>query len=288
MYKSGYIGIIGKSNAGKSTLVNTIVGNKVAIVSPKKQTTRDNILGILTKDNFQLVFVDTPGIHKSKNNLDKVMMKNVRTAISSVDIILYILDANKELSQEEFDYIKKMSEIPLIIGISKVDISNEKKVFKIISELSKIEKISAIVPFSSLKDKNVDILVTEILKLLPEEQEKNYFFEEDMYTDKSLKFMIAEIIREKALLLLNEELPHGVAIEIANFTDKANILELDVDFICERESHKNIIIGKGGSMLKEIGSQSRLDIEKLVNKKVMLKLWVKVKKNWRQNKNLVV
>ncbi|MDD4815790.1 MAG: GTPase Era [Clostridia bacterium] len=288
MFKSGYIGVIGNTNAGKSTLVNALVGQKVSIVSPKKQTTRNNILGILTKENFQLVFVDTPGIHKTKNNLDKSMMKNVRSAISSVDAVLYILDANKDLGSEEFDYIKKLTDLPLVVGISKVDISNQEKVFKIIAKLSSIKEISAIVPFSSIKNTNLDIILEEILKILPEESEKNLFFEEEMYTDQSTKFMVAEIIREKALLLLNEELPYGAAIEITKYTEKNDLLEIDADFICEKERHKAIIIGKGGLMLKQIGSQARLDIENLVQKKVMLKIWVKVNLNWRQNKNFVV
>jgi len=288
MYKSGYVGVIGKTNSGKSTLVNAMVGQKVSIVSPKKQTTRDNILGILTKDNYQLVFIDTPGIHKTKNNLDKSMMKNVRTAISSVDVVLYVLDASKNLSTEEFDYIKKLTDLPLIVGISKVDISSQEKVFKIISKLSEIKEISAIVPFSSLKNSNLNIILEEILNTLPEEKEKNFFFEEEMYTDKSIRFLVAEIIREKALYLLNEELPYGVAIEITKFNENQNLIEIDADFICEKESHKNIIIGKGGSMMKEIGSLARQEIEKLVDKKVMLKIWVKVNHNWRQNKNFMV
>ena len=285
MFKFGYVGVVGKTNVGKSTLVNALVGEKVSIVSPKKQTTRDNIMGILTKDNYQLVFVDTPGIHKSKNKLDKHMAKNVRTAIAGVDVILYIIDGTKSFEDEK-DYIKKLTETaPTIIGISKVDAGSYQKIYPIIQSLSDIKDIKAIIPFSSYKNRNLEEVIKEILAILPENDVKNFEFDEDMYTDKSIRFMVAEILREKALYLLNEELPHGIAIEVKRFEDDEKLVKIDVDIICERDNHKSIIIGKQGSKIKEIASQARIDIEKLVGKKVMLECFVKVTKNWRNEQS---
>ena len=281
MFKFGYVGVVGRTNAGKSTLVNSLVGEKVSIVSPKKQTTRQNIMGILTRDNYQLVFVDTPGIHRSKNKLDRFMMKNVRSAIAGVDVVLYIIDGLK-YNEEENAYIKTLTDsVPTIVGISKVDAGSYEKIYPIISSLSENRDIKAIIPFSSYKNKNLDEVVNEILKILPEQESKNFEFDEDMYTDKSVRFMVGEIIREKALLLLNEELPHGIAINVVNFEEKKNLVNIDVEIICEREGHKSIIIGKKGSKIKDIASRAREDIEVLLGKKVMLECFVRVRKNWR-------
>ncbi len=285
VYKFGYIGVIGKTNAGKSTLINLIVGNKVAIVSPKTQTTRNNILGIITKfsetENYQLVFVDTPGIHKSQNNLDKQMNKNLRTAISSVDIILYVLDSSKNITQDELEYIKNLNKIPLILVINKIDKISKLKLIETINLFKNYSNINSIIPFSSTKNINLNILLSEILKLLPISNVLNFIFNEDEYTDQSLKFLISEIIREKTLYLLHEEIPHGIAVSIKEFKENEKIVEISADIICEKQSHKNIIIGKNGSKIKEISSKARLDIEDLLQKKVMLTTYVKVIKNWR-------
>ena len=285
IYKFGYIGVIGKTNAGKSTLINLIVGNKVAIVSPKTQTTRNNILGIITKfsetENYQLVFVDTPGIHKSQNNLDKQMNKNLRTAISSVDIILYVLDSSKNITQDELEYIKNLNKIPLILVINKIDKISKLKLIETINLFKNNSNINSIIPFSSTKNINLNILLSEILKLLPISNVLNFIFNEDEYTDQSLKFLISEIIREKTLYLLHEEIPHGIAVSIKEFKENEKIVEISADIICEKQSHKNIIIGKNGSKIKEISSKARLDIEDLLQKKVMLTTYVKVIKNWR-------
>lgn len=281
MFKFGYVGVVGNTNAGKSTLVNALVGEKVSIVSPKKQTTRNNIMGILTKDNYQLVFVDTPGLHRSKNKLDRYMMKNVRNVVAGVDVILYVVDGTR-FKEEENDYIKKLTDTaPTIVGISKVDAGSYEKIYPIMSSLGKNKDIKAIIPFSSYKNRNLDEVIKEILKILPEQDTKNFEFDEDMYTDKSVRFMAAEIIREKALLLLNEELPHGLAINVTKFDEQENIAYIDVDIICERESHKSIVIGKHGSKIKEIATRARADIEEILGKKVMLECFVKVRKNWR-------
>lgn len=281
MFKFGYVGVVGNTNAGKSTLVNALVGEKVSIVSPKKQTTRNNIMGILTKDNYQLVFVDTPGLHRSKNKLDRYMMKNVRNVVAGVDVILYVVDGTR-FKEEENDYIKKLTDTaPTIVGISKVDAGSYEKIYPIMSSLGKNKDIKAIIPFSSYKNRNLDEVIKEILKILPEQDTKNFEFDEDMYTDKSVRFMTAEIIREKALLLLNEELPHGLAINVTKFDEQENIAYIDVDIICERDSHKSIVIGKHGNKIKEIATRARADIEEMLGKKVMLECFVKVRKNWR-------
>ncbi len=267
MFKLGYVAIIGKPNAGKSSLINALIKEKVAIISSKPQTTRDNILGILTSEEYQIIFVDTPGIHHSKNSLDRAMMKNVRSAVSGVDLILYLLDGTKMPDEEEKEYIEHL-ETPVIIVRTKIDLPKQKE-------------FDSDIQISSLTGENLDKLLKMVLDKLPEQKEKRYIFEPDYYTDKSVKFIISEEIREKALNLLHQEVPHGIAVEIIRFLEKDNIVEIDADIICEQERHKGMIIGKGGSMLKEIGSLTRKFAEDLLGKKVMLKLFVRVEKDWR-------
>ena len=274
-YKFGYIAILGRPNAGKSTLVNNLVGEKVAIVSPKPQTTRNNILGILTKENYQLVLIDTPGIHKSKNALDKYMMKNVRSAQSGASVNVYLIDSTKQIQEQELEYIKNLKEkeqSPLIVSISKVDLIRQLDILPIIDKLSKIKEIDEIVPISSVKGKNTKELIDTILKYLPESDVKNFEYDEDYYTNKSLRFIASETIREKALYFLQDEIPHGISVDIVNFEEKEKIVVIDADIICEKESHKSIIIGKKGSMLKNIGEKARIELENLTGKKVILKL----------------
>lgn len=284
-YKSGYVCLVGKANAGKSTLINALIGEKVAIVSPKPQTTRNNILGILTKENYQFAFVDTPGIHTSKNALDKYMMKNVRSAIGGSDVIVYLIDGSKRLQDEEIKYIQNLSEKenPVIVAITKVDILNYEKVYPMLARLSEIKGIKEIIPLSSLKKRNLDVLENAILKLLPESETKNFLFDEDEYTDKSVRFLVAEIVREKALYIYDEEIPHGLAIEVISFEENSTLAHINIDIICERDTHKSILIGKKGFKLKELGELARKDMEELLQKKVMLKLFVKTKKNWRNS-----
>lgn len=270
MYTCGYVGIVGRANAGKSTLINALIGEKVAIVSNKPQTTRNNILGIRTEKNSQIIFVDTPGIHHSKNNLDRYMMKSVRSALAGVDLILYLVDGSKPTDQEEKDYIEKLKneECPLIIVLTKND-----KPLKtdVVGDYS----------ISSLKGENLDILLKEIIKKLPKSEKKNFIFEEDYYTDKSVKFLVAEYIREEALKRLDKEIPHGVAVDITRFEERNEITSIEADLICERDSHKGIIIGKGGQTLRKIGEGARKQAEELLGTKVLLKLFVKVEKDWR-------
>ena len=286
-YKCGYVGIVGRANAGKSTLINTLVGEKVAIISPKPQTTRNNILGVLTKENYQLVFVDTPGIHKSKNSLDKYMMKNVRSCIGGSDVLLYLLDGTKSLSDEEFDYILKLTKTNenVIILITKIDLVKKDKVFEKIAVLTEIKEIKDIIPISSIKDINIKPLIDAVLKILPSSETKSFLYAEDEYTDKSISFMVAEMVRESALKLYGDEIPHGIAPKVVRFEEKDEIVYIDIDIVCERDTHKSIILGKQGLKIKELGKMSRIDMEKLLSKKVMLKLFVKVEKDWRNNMN---
>ena len=281
MKKCGYVALVGNTNAGKSTLLNKLVGQKISIVSPKKQTTRDNIIGILTENNTQIVFVDTPGIHKSKTLLDKSMNKQIRTATESVDLVLYLTDSIKEVSDEQISYLTKLKEkeIPILILLTKIDISNKERIF---SAMEKLKELNLdIIPISTFRNKNLDVLLSKIEEFLPECE--SFIYDEDELTDKSIKFISKEIIREKMLYLLEDEIPHGIAIDITLFDEESG--EIHADIICEKSSHKGIIIGKGGLMLKEIGTRARKDIEKLLGKKVNLKLFVKVEENWR-NKNL--
>ena len=267
MFNAGYVAIIGRANAGKSSLLNAIIGEKVAIISKKPQTTRDNILGILTKKDCQIVFVDTPGVHHSKNSLDKVMMKNVRSAIAGVDLILYLLDGSKVLDDEEKDYIDHLTGNKLIVR-TKSDLPNQKEFFSDIQ-------------VSSLTGENLDNLIEKIKGALPAYPKPYYLYPQDEYTDKSVKFLIAEEARENALNFLEREIPHGIAVEIIRFDERDEVVFIDCDIICEQESHKGIIIGNGGKMLKKIGINTRKFAEELLGKKVMLKLFVKVEKDWR-------
>lgn len=288
-YKFGYIAVVGKPNAGKSTLVNFLTKNKVAIVSPKAQTTRNNILGILTTKDFQLVFIDTPGLHKSKNALDKFMNKNIRSAEGGADVILYLIDSTKTIDEFEYDYLtslKQKSDGEIIIVLNKVDLVKKPKLLLTLQELSTLG-FENIVPISAKTGENADSLVDMILKYLPESQTKNFLYDEDYYTDKSLKFMVSEIVREKALYYLNDEIPHGISVNITKFEQKPTLLVVEADIICEKDSHKSIIIGKNGTMIKKIGQNAREDMEVLVGTKVLLKLFVKVKKDWRENINFL-
>lgn len=267
MFKAGYVALVGRPNAGKSSLLNAIIGQKVAIVSSKPQTTRDNILGILTTDDYQIVFVDTPGVHHSKNLLDKAMMKNVRSALAGVDLTLYLVDGTKMPDEEELDYISH--------------IEGDKLIVKTKTDLSAKQEINSDVAVSAKTRENLEELISKILEFLPEYEEEMYIYPPDYYTDRSVKFLIAEEIRENALKLLNQEVPHGVAVEIIRFYEEEDIVYIDADIVCEQDRHKGMIIGKGGATLKEIGSNARKFASEILDKKVMLKLFVKVEKDWR-------
>ena len=283
MFKSGFVSIIGKANVGKSTLLNALVGEQVAIVSWRPQTTRDKIIGIMNGDNYQAVFVDTPGIHKAKNELSKFMMKNVESALDGVDIVIYVLNGEKSIDENDMKIINQYaaSSTPFIVVINKMDVADREKVLGMIDKLKDIEGIDSIVPISAMKGKKLDILKERIEVNLKEGVQ---FYPEDMITDKSVRFMVAEIIREKAMKFLGEEVPYGVAVSINLFKERDDsLIDIDADIICEKSAHKPIIIGKGGAMLKKIGSSARVDIEKLLDCKVFLNLWVRVKADWRDS-----
>ena len=267
MFRAGYVAIVGRPNAGKSSLVNSLVGEKVAIISSKPQTTRDNILGIVSTNDYQIVFVDTPGVHHSKNLLDRQMMKNVRSAVAGVDLILYLLDGTKSPDEEEIDYIEHLPS-PKCIVRTKTDLKGQKE-------------FGCDIEVSSVTGENLDLLTEKILEFLPEYNEKHYLYDPDYYTDKSVKFIVGEEIREKALNILHQEVPHGIAVEIIRFNESEDIVAIDADIICEQERHKGMVIGKGGSVLKQIGTQTREFAENLLGKKVVIKLYVRVEKDWR-------
>ncbi len=284
--KAGYVAIVGRTNAGKSTLINKFLGVKLNIVSAKQQTTRNNVLGVLTENGSQIVFIDTPGIHKSQNALDKFMNKSVRSASEGADVVVYLIDGKKTVSDEEIDNIKKIKEKNenLIVAVSKIDLVQKEKLAENLVKLNEIQA-SEIVPISSLKKQNLDVLKKAIVSLLPE---GDFIFPEDEITDKSTSFLCAEIVREKVLNFTNQEIPHGVMCEVVSFKEKASIIEISIDIICEKDSHKSIIIGKGGTSLKRIGASARIDMEKLLDKKVMLNLYVKVEKDWRNKQNFLI
>ncbi len=283
MFKSGFVAIIGKANVGKSTLLNALVGERVAIVSWRPQTTRNKILGIMNGDGYQAVFIDTPGIHQVKNQLSNFMMKSVKTALEGVDMVMYLIDGEKRIDDKDMEYIRQYAsaETPFIVIINKLDVADREKVLGMIDSLKDIEGIDAIIPISAMKGKNLEPLKERIEANLNEGKQ---YFPEDMITDKSLRFMVSEIIREKAMKYLGDEIPYGVAVCINKFKERDNgLVDIDADIVCEKQSHKAMIIGKGGSMLKNIGSTARGDIERLIDAKCFLTLYVRVKESWRDS-----
>lgn len=280
--KSGFVAVVGKPNAGKSSLINKLVGEKVAIVSPKPQTTRGKTLGILNEKDMQIVFIDTPGFVKPINKLNEYMIKSIETAQSGVDVVLMVIDGTKKLTQVDVDKLNSYK-VPVVIAYNKMDLLSYEKVFPELAKLNKIDNLT-VVPISAKTGKNLRELKSELEKHMPE-GEAMYPTEE--YTDKSVRFIAGEIIREKILWLLNDEVPHGVNVDITLFNEEEKTTFISADIIVERDSHKPIIIGKGGAMLKEIGTKSRLAIAKLLGTKVHLELFVKVRENWRNDENLL-
>ena len=282
--KSGTIAVIGRANAGKSTLINVLVGEKVSIVSPKPQTTRDRIMGIKNGEEYQIVFVDTPGLYKADNLLNQVMQKTTADAVKDVDAILYVLDAHEGVSEEDVKKACYFSEQgkPFILALSKTDIMPESL---LIDELKGFkEKDFAIIPVSARKGKNLKELIKVIVGVLPEGER---LFSEDVISDRSERFMVAEIMREKVLLKTEQEIPHGLAIVVNTFTEKPNCFEISLDIICEKQNHKGIIIGRSGKKIKEISSFARADMEKFLGKKVFLTTYVRVDEKWRDSLSLL-
>lgn len=280
MKKTIFTAIVGRPNTGKSTLLNAILGQKVAIVSSKPQTTRTRITGILTKDDTQFVFLDTPGIHKPHDKLGSYMVKEATGAIGDVDAVLLVVECGSKVSDIEKNIMRKISpETPLILVINKTDISNATQVAETIIRFSAEREFTAVVPISAKNGKGIDEVIDEISKY---SHESPWFFPDDIVTDQPERAMAAEIIREKMLRLLAEEIPHGVAVVVESFEESPKIIKIRAEIFCEKDSHKPIIIGKRGEMLKKIGTMAREDMESLFGMKVFLDLWVKVKENWRE------
>lgn len=285
-FKSGFVTLIGRPNVGKSTLMNRLIGQKIAITSKKPQTTRNQIRTVYTSDEGQIVFLDTPGIHKSKNKLGDYMVNVAQRTISEADVILWLVEPTDYIGAGEQHIIQKLkkTKTPVILVINKIDKVTKEDLIRFIDIYRKELDFAEVVPVSALKGQNTDELIRCIFKYLPYGEP---FYDEDTVTDQPMRQLVAELIREKALRLLEEEIPHGIAVSIESMKYLKNIVDIEATIICERDSHKGIIIGKGGLMLKKIGSNARIDIEKLVEMQVNLKLWVKVKKDWRDSDYLM-
>lgn len=283
-FYSGFISLIGRPNVGKSTLMNRLIGEKIAIVSPKPQTTRNRILTILTRDDYQVVFIDTPGIHKPKHKLGNYMVKSAETTLNEVDSVLMLVEPNEKIPEMDLYIIERLKSVktPVVLVINKIDTVSEETVQKVKAAYYDIYPFEAIVPISALNDENVDTLLSNIRRSLPEGP---MYFPDDMVTDQPERQIVSEIIREKALSFLQEEIPHGIAVDIMSMKKRQNkeLIDVEATLFCERESHKGIVIGKNGTMLKKIGTAARIDIENLLGSPINLKIWVKVKKDWRDS-----
>ena len=285
--RSGFVALIGKANAGKSTLVNVLVGEKVALVSPKPQTTRDAIMGVVNGEDYQIVFVDTPGIYKAKNALSQIMGKTAETTAKDVDLILYVHDGHAGVTPSDISLIKKYAggKIPVIIAYTKIDIMPKENIPADVKKLYEEGIDCDVCPVSARKGTNLKKLVSAIVDRLPEGDK---VIEEDIVSDKSERFMIAEIMREKILLKFDKEIPHGVAVIVNTFERQDNgVYDINLDIICEKANHKAILIGKQGSALKEVSSFARQDMEKFLGAKVFLTTFVKVKEDWRDRPALI-
>ena len=286
MKRTAFIAIVGRPNVGKSTLLNAILGEKIAIVSSKPQTTRNRITGIYTNGDDQYVFLDTPGIHAPKNSLGEYMVKTADTSMRDADAVVLVVDVTKEITSVEenvISYLKK-SGIPSILALNKMDTCDREELAKTIAKYAEKHDFDAFIPMSAKKNKNVDELMNECSKFL---NESEWFFPEDMITDQPERQIVAEIIREKILRTLNKEIPHGTAVVIEEFKDEGSLLRIRAEIFCEKASHKGIIVGKNGASLKLIGTYAREDLEKLFGAKVYLNLWVKIKENWRESARTV-
>ena len=292
-FKSGFVSIIGRTNVGKSTIINALVGEKVAAVANKVQTTRTAIRAIVNRPNSQIIFIDTPGIHKPKSKLSQVMIETAFTFVGDVEVILFVIDGtSKEIGRGDTKILEKIKQAnkKTILVINKIDmVQNKEELLKLIDLYQKEYNFTAVVPISATKKENTEILLEEIEKNL---KKGPAYYDIDEYTDQTTRQLVEEIIREKALKLLEDEVPHGLYVETEKVKyrktkEKEEIYDIDAVIYCLRESHKGIIIGKGGSMLKKIGTYARQDLEKMLDTKVNLKIWVKVKEDWLNNENII-
>ena len=285
-FKSGFVTLIGRPNVGKSTLMNHLIGQKIAITSNKPQTTRNRIQTVLTMEEGQIVFVDTPGIHKAKNKLGEYMVNVAQQTLNDVDVVLWLVEPTTFIGAGEQHIAKQLGRgnTPVILVINKIDSVKKEEILTAISAYKDIYDFAEIVPVSARSGENTEELLKVIMKYLPYGPQ---FYSEDTITDQPERQIVAELIREKALHCLQEEIPHGIAVAIDQMKKKNKVMHIDATIICERDSHKGIIIGKQGSMLKKIGSTARYEIEKMLDTQVNLKLWVKVKKDWRDSEFLM-
>lgn len=286
---TAFIAIVGRPNVGKSSLLNYMLGQKVAIVSSKPQTTRTRIMGVLTEQDTQLVFIDTPGLHKPRNSLDKFMLRSVNESVAGVDACLLVVEADSEITEGERMFAEKFKalDIPAVLAINKIDtIKDKAELAPQIAKFAGLYDFNAVVPCSAQTGEGIDALKVELRAL---SSEGGYMFDEDTLTDQPERVLAAEIIREKLLRLLDKEIPHGSAVFVERMKERENnnIIDIDATIFCEKNSHKGIIIGKGGSMLKKIGSYARQDMEKFFGCKVNLQIWVKVKEDWRNRENIL-
>lgn len=283
-YKSGFVALIGRPNVGKSTLMNTLIGQKIAITSKKPQTTRNRIQTVYTCDEGQIVFLDTPGIHKAKNKLGEYMVNVAQKTLKEVDVILWLVEPDTFIGAGEQHIATQLKDInvPVILVINKTDTVKKDDVLKFIDAYRKLMDFSEIIPASALKGQNTDTVIREIFKYLPYGPQ---YYDEDTVTDQPMRQIVAEIIREKSLHALDEEIPHGIAVTIEKMKERPDgrIMDIEATIVCERDSHKGIIIGKKGAMLKKIGTNARYEIEQMLEMKVNLQIWVKVRKEWRDS-----
>lgn len=288
MYKSGFVSVIGRPNVGKSTLLNRVIGQKISIISDKPQTTRNKIQIVYTGEDFQVVFLDTPGIQMPKNKLGEYMLKISKSTLQEVDVVAFVVDESMQTGSMDSYIIEDLKDIntPIVLLINKIDKLNQEQVFQLIDRYDKMNLFKEIIPISALNNINVDKFIQVLEGMIPEGPQ---YFPEDMITDKPEKFIISELIREKALINLEEEIPHGIFVIIDSFKERPdkNLIDIFATIICEKKSHKGIVIGKNGRMLKEIGQSARIEIENLLGTKVNLQLWVKVEPNWREKSDKV-
>lgn len=284
-FRSGFVAVVGKPNVGKSSLVNALIGKKVSIVSPKAQTTRDKIMGVMNTPSEQVIFIDTPGIHQAKNNLDKYMQDAISAATADVDVLLYVMDGSRDFSEDDLRTLQSYcgQGYPVFVVVNKVDLGSFASIYPRLDRLNKISGIAEVFGVSALKSQNLDDLKAAILDKLTDDIK---YFPDEEFTDKSVEFRVAETIREKILWMLDDEVPHGVGVVVSPIDLSAATLKISATIYCERASHKNIIVGAKGSVIKEIGTKSRLAIQKMLSKPVYLDLFVKVKQNWRDRVNL--
>ena len=291
-FKSGFVSLVGRTNVGKSTLLNALVKEKVAITANKVQTTRTAIKAIINNENYQIVITDTPGIHKPKSKLGETMVTTAFTMFSEVDVILFLIDATStEIGKGDSRILEKIKESgkPCILIINKIDLVKKESLLNLIKIYSNEYDFKAVIPVSAFKKSGIEKIIDELVKILPEGPK---YYAEDEYTDQTMRQISEEIIREKALKFLNDEVPHGIYVEVEKFKNRKTtkgeeIYDIDATIYCIRESHKGIIIGKGGNLLKKIASYARLDLEKMLDTKVNLKVWVKVKEDWQEKDDIV-